>query len=178
MTLTVILVRLTCPITIDAAPHSKDAAIIYYRRRHHKKLLNKLRAELHRLQEIHLPKSAMGKALSYTINQWHKLCLAVKHSPTLDNNGAENAVRPLKLGAKNWLFIGGEDTGWRSAIIYTLIENCRTLGHDPYTYLKWVFEKIPSMTNQDNMRTLLPTNWIKQLEPKQTEQLKQSKAAA
>ena len=177
----------------DAEPHSKDAtiilnyigqlyhhehrykqwleknnhppeAIIYYRRRHHKKLLNKLRTELHRLQKKHLPKSAMGKALSYTINQWHKLCLAVKHSPTLDNNGAENAVRPLKIGAKNWLFIGREDTGWRSAIIYTLVENCRILGHDPYAYLKWVFEKIPRMTNQDDMRALLPVNWVKQLE--------------
>ena len=191
----------------DAEPHTKDAtiilnhiaqlyqqehrfkqwiaksnhppeAIIYYRRRYNKKLLKKLRAELHRLQKTHLPKSAMGKAISYTINQWHKLCLAVKHSPSLDNNSAENAVRPLKLGAKNWLFIGGEDTGWRSAIIYTLIENCRILGHDPYEYLKWVFEKIPRMTNQDNMRALLPANWIKQLEPKQTEQTKPSEAAA
>ena len=92
---------------------------------------NELRAKLHQLQKHHLPKSSMGKAVSYALNQWHKLCLAVKHSPTLDNNAAENAVRPLKLGAKNWLFIGGEDTGWRSAIIYTLVENCRILGHDP-----------------------------------------------
>ncbi len=176
----------------DAEPHSKDAtiilnsiaqiyhhehefkqwleenkhppeAIIYYRRRHHKKFLKNLRANLYKFQKKHLPKSLMGKAISYTLNQWHKLCLALKHSPTLDNNAAENAVRPLKLGAKNWLFIGGEDTGWRSAIIYTMIENCRLLGHDPFAYLKWVFEKIPSMTNQDDMRALLPINWIKNL---------------
>jgi hypothetical protein len=44
------------------------------------------------------------------------------------------------------------------------VENCRILGHDPYAYLKWVFEKIPRMTNQDDMRALLPTNWVKQLE--------------
>ena len=177
----------------DAQPHSKDAdiildyirqlyraehrykqwiehsehpseSIIYYRRRYNKKLLKELRGKLHQLQKQHLPRSSMGKALSYAINQWHKLCLAVKHSPTLDNNAAENAVRPLKIGAKNWLFIGREDTGWRSAIIYTLIENCRVLGHDPYAYLKWVFEKIPAMTNQDDMRALLPVNWVKQLE--------------
>ena len=177
----------------DASPHSKDAetilqyigqlyhrehryqkwiarshhppeAIIYYRRRHNKKLLKELRAKLHQLQKQHLPKSAMGKALSYALNQWHKLCLAVKHSPSLDNNAAENAVRPLKLGAKNWLFIGREDTGWRSAIICTLVENCRILGHDPYAYLKWVFEKIPAMTNQDDLRQLLPAAWASQLE--------------
>lgn len=177
----------------DAEPHSKDAAIIldyirrlyhhehryrqwleqsnhppeaiiYYRRRHHKKLLNKLRLKLLQFQNKHLPKSSMGKAVSYALNQWHKLCLAVKYSLSLDNNAAENAVRPLKLGAKNWLFIGREDTGWRSAIIYTLVENCRILGHDPYAYLKWVFEKIPGMTNQDDMRALLPVNWARQLE--------------
>ena len=177
----------------DASPHSKDAetilqyiaqlyhhehryqewiarshhppeAIIHYRRRNHKPLLNELRAKLYELQSRHLPKSAMGKAVSYALNQWHKLCLAVKHSPSLDNNAAENAVRPLKLGAKNWLFIGREDTGWRSAIIYTMVENCRILGHDPYAYLKWVFEKLPAMTNQDDLRQLLPAAWASQLE--------------
>ncbi len=99
----------------------------------------------------------MGKAVGYALNQWHKLCLANKHSPTLDNNAAENAVRPLKLGAKNWLFIGGEDTGWRSAIIYTLVENCRILGHDPYAYLKWVFETAPVLAKSD-YENLLPWN--------------------
>ena len=48
-------------------------AIIYYRRRYHKKLLKELRAKLHQFQKQHLPKSAMGKALGYAINQWHKL---------------------------------------------------------------------------------------------------------
>ena len=155
---------------IEQRAHPPEA-IIYYRRRHNKKLLNDLRKKLHSLKPQHLPKSKMGKALTYAINQWHKLCLAVKHSPSLDNNGAENAVRPLKLGAKNWLFIGGEDTGWRSAIIYTLIENCRLLGHDPYEYLKWVFEKLPTMTNQDDLRPLLPASWVKQQEQKKTASL-------
>lgn len=155
---------------IEQSPHPPEV-IIYYRRRHHKKLLNDLRQKLHHLKPQHLPKSKMGKALTYAINQWHKLCLAVKHSPSLDNNGAENAVRPLKLGAKNWLFIGSEDTGWRSAIIYTLIENCRLLGHDPYEYLKWVFEKLPTMTNQDDLRPLLPTSWVKQQEQKKAPSL-------
>lgn len=155
---------------IEQNAHPPEA-IIYYRRRYNKKLINDLRQKLHTLKPQHLPKSKMGKALTYAINQWHKLCLAVKHSPSLDNNAAENAVRPLKLGAKNWLFIGGEDTGWRSAIIYTLIENCRLLGHDPYEYLKWVFEKLPTMTNQDDLRPLLPASWVKQQEQKKAASL-------
>ena len=78
----------------------------------------------------YLPQSSLGKAVRYALNQWLKLCNGIKHSPTIDNNAAENSVRPLKLGAKNWLFIGGEETGWRSAVIYTLIENIRREGKD------------------------------------------------
>lgn len=144
-----------------AKHHHPPEVIIYYRRRHLKSLLKELRRELHTLSLQHLPASKMGKALSYTLNQWNKLCIAVKHSPTLDNNAAENAVRPLKLGAKNWLFIGNEDTGWRSAVIYTLIENIRSVGKDPYAYLKWVFEQIPHMTNQQSLDPLLPKSWLK-----------------
>jgi len=65
----------------------------------------------------------------------------------LDNNPVENAIRPTKLGAKNWLFIGREDTGWRSAVVYTFVENIRRAGCDPYAYLKWLFERLPGMTN-------------------------------
>lgn len=71
-------------------------------------------------------------------------------------------MRPLKLGAKNWLFVGNEDTGWRSAVIYTLIENVRREKLDPFAYLQWVFEKIPQMTNRDDLRSILPKAWVDQ----------------
>ena len=73
-------------------------------------------------------------------------------------------MRPTKLGAKNWLFIGGAKTGWRSAVLYTMVENCRLLDKDPYAYFKWVFERLPAMTNQDDMRELLPASWAKTLD--------------
>ena len=118
-------------------------------------------ATLKTIQNRHLPKSQLGKAISYALNQWQKLgrTLSSAHHD-LDNNKAENAVRPLKLGAKNWLFIGREEAGWRSAVLYTMIENIRSHGKDPYVYLKWVFEQIPSMTNQDDLRRLLPKAWL------------------
>lgn len=173
----------------EALPHSKDAAlvlqviqrlyrdehrfkehlakskhppeaIIYLRRRNHRKLLQRLRVQLLQLRSKHLPKSKMGTAIQYTLNQWHKLQLTCKHAVRLDNNVCENAVRPLKLGAKNWLFVGNEDTGWRSAVIYTLIENIRREGLDPFAYLQWVFEKIPHMTNRDDLREILPKAWV------------------
>lgn len=136
-------------------------AIAHLRRRHnwHRKHLAPLKEHLHKLQKQILPKSKLGRAISYTLNQWMPLCQTLKHAPRLDNNDVENDVRPLKLGAKNWLFIGNEDTGWRSAVIYTLIENVRSLDRDPFEYLKWYFERIMTMTNQDDLSELLPTAW-------------------
>lgn len=147
--------------------HYPPRAIIYLRRRHSKSLLRQIHAEILALQAQHLPKTQMGKAISYALNQWRKLSLAAKHCQTLDNNVSENAVRPLKLGAKNWLFIGNENTGWRSAVIFTLIENIRREGHDPYAYLKWVFNQTPHLTNQHNLRALLPKAWLKLQQQKQ-----------
>jgi transposase len=148
---------------IEQSDHPLEA-IVYYRRRYNRELIKELRAKLHEFKPQHLPKSNMGKALTYALNQWEKLCRTNKYSITLDNNRAENAVRPLKLGAKNWLFIGREDTGWRSAVIFTMIENVRILGYDPYEYLEWVFGQLPGMSNQDDLRPLLPKAWVEEKE--------------
>ena len=78
----------------------------------------------------------------------------------IHNNLTENAIRPTKLGAKNWLFVGGADTGQRSAILFTMVENIRRAGGDPYRYLKDVLTRLPAMTNQDDLRAFLPRNWL------------------
>ena len=65
----------------------------------------------------------------------------------IDNNLCENAIRPTAVGKKNWLFIGAEDAGWRSAVIYTIITSCRSRGIDPYAYIKDVLSQLPTMTN-------------------------------
>ncbi len=62
---------------------------------------------------------------------------------------------------KNWLFFGSEEAGQRSAVMYTLIENCRMHGMDPYAYLKDVLERLPTMTNQQ-VGELAPLNWKKE----------------
>jgi hypothetical protein len=127
-------------------------------------ILNRLQKAIVKLQSRSsiLPKSQLGKALSYALGQWERSEAWIKHGRIeIDNNRVENAVRPTKLGAKNWMFIGAEDTGQRSAVIYTLIENVRRHGKDPRAYLQWVFERMPGMTNQDDLRQLLPAAWLK-----------------
>ena len=80
----------------------------------------------------HLPQSPLGKAISYTLNQWEGLQIFLTDGRVAsDNNGVENAIRPTAIGKKNWLFIGAAEAGERSAILYTIIENCRRSGINP-----------------------------------------------
>jgi len=97
----------------------------------------------------HLPKSLLGQAIAYTLGQWQGLGVYLNNGLVeIDNNLVENAVRPTAIGKKNWLFIGAEEAGWRSAVLYTLIENCRHHGLEPYAYLKDLCERLPASTNK------------------------------
>jgi transposase len=78
-----------------------------------------------------------------------------------DNNLTENAIRLAKLGHKNWLFIGGEHTGWHSAVIYTFVEQVRRHGADPFAFFEWVFEKLKHHPAPEELEALLPANGIK-----------------
>jgi hypothetical protein len=107
-----------------------------------------------------LPKSALGKACDYLINQWAPLSAHLRHGETrLDNNLVENAIRPSCIGKKNWLFIGHPEAGQRSAILYSLIVSCQRHGKDPLAYMKDILTRLPRMTNQDDLRQLTPRLW-------------------
>jgi hypothetical protein len=108
------------------------------------------------------PRSKMGQALAYAISQWPHLepCF-LNGQIEFDNNLTENAIRPTKLGHKNWMFIGGEHTGWRSAVLYTFVEQVRRHGADPFAYFEWVFEKLMHNPPSGQLEELLPAHWIK-----------------
>ena len=107
-----------------------------------------------------LPKSGLGQACTYLLNQWEPLTAHLQHSRTrLDNNLVENAIRPSAIGKKNWLFIGHPDAGQRSAIIYSLVVSCQRHGKDPHAYLKDALSRLPMMTTKDDLTPLLPANW-------------------
>jgi hypothetical protein len=97
----------------------------------------------------------MGNAIAYTLSLWPELL----RFREIDNNLVENAIRPTAIGKKNWLFIGHPDAGERSAIVYTLLENCKRLGINPRDYLHDVLSRLPAMTNRQT-RSLTPANWL------------------
>lgn len=113
-----------------------------------------------RLREKVLPKSRLGLACQYLLNQWDALVAHLRHGQTrIDTNAAENTIRPTKLGMKNWLFIGHPDAGQRSAILYSLVISCKRHGKDPLAYLRDLLTRLPRMTTKDKLDDLLPSNW-------------------
>ena len=102
---------------------------------------------------------ATAKAIDYALSNWRALTRYLDDGNVpIDNNAAENAVRPLVVGRKNWLFVGSQQAGERAAVIMSLIESAKLNGHDPWAYLKDVFERLPTLKQRD-LEHLLPHNW-------------------
>ena len=90
-----------------------------------------------------LPKSAIGKALAYSMERWHKLSLYITDGRLkIDNNAVENSIRPVALGRKNYLFAGSHEAAKRSGMLYSLLGTCKMHGIEPYGWLKGVLQRI------------------------------------
>jgi len=103
------------------------------------------------------PKGLLGKAISYTLQQWHRLKKYIDNGLLQpDNNAAENAIRPFVVGRKNWLFSGTPEGATASAAFYSLIETAKANQLEPYWYLRYVFGRLPVATSEEDYRVLLP----------------------
>ena len=117
----------------------------------------KTRAE--QLQPVLLPQSSLGKAVRYCLNEYEVLQIYLERPDyQIDNNLCENSIRPSCVGKRRWLFIGHPDAGWRSAVIYSIIQSCRRRSIDPQEYLTDVLGRLPAMKNTE-IDCLLPENW-------------------
>lgn len=141
----------------EAEVGEKRAAL---RQEHFARTLSRLRRLVTALRARVLPKSGLGQACAYLLGHWEPLTAHLRHSHTrLDTNAVENAIRPSKLGVKNWLFVGHPDAGDRTAVIYSLVVSCQRYGHNPHHYLRDVLARLPAMTTADDLRPLLPSLW-------------------
>jgi transposase len=90
-----------------------------------------------------LPKSAIGKALAYSIERWERLSGYTENGKlNIDNNPVENSIRPVALGRKNYLFAGSHEAAKRSGMLYSLLGTCKMHGIEPYTWLKNTLTRI------------------------------------
>ena len=96
------------------------------------------------------PKSALGRAIHYLLEQWPYLTRYLEDGRLeLSNNRAERSIKPFVMGRKNWLFANTPGGAQASAVIYSLIETAKENGLDPYRYLLWVLQNAPQLSETD-----------------------------
>jgi hypothetical protein len=86
----------------------------------------------------------IGKAFTYTINQWEALCRYTERGYlSYDNNVAERLVKIPAIGRKNYLFVGNERGGRSAAILYSLVSSAKANGVEPFAWLRDLFTQLP-----------------------------------
>jgi hypothetical protein len=108
------------------------------------------------------PKTALGKALAYSLNQWPKLIRYIEDGNlNIDNNRAERAIKPFVIGRKNWLFSNTANGAQASATLYSMIETAKANGLVPYDYLNYLLSEIPTLQPEQSIDHLLPWEFAK-----------------
>jgi len=122
--------------------------------------MEKLRELIERLAAQVLPQSATGKACKYALGLWPRLERFLEDGQVeLDNNWCENAMRPLALGRKNWMFLGSAAAGPRTAAIVSVFETCRRLDVNVREYLLDVLPRLADWPAQ-RVGELTPSAWL------------------
>ena len=109
-----------------------------------------------------IPKSPLGQAIAYTLNNWVALTRYLANGLLdIDNNKSERLMKPIAIGRKNWSFAGSDRGAEAAATIYSLIETCKLNKINPYDYLRDVLARLPNTLMRD-IKTLLPYHWHSQ----------------
>ena len=119
-----------------------------------------IRQECEKLKRETLPQSALGKAVAYTLNQWSKLVRYLEYEEVeLSNNLAENSMRGVALGRKNWLHVGSVKAGPKVAAILSVVESCRRIGAPVKEYL---IDVLPGLDRRtlSQVPGLTPARWM------------------
>ena len=146
---------------VERATRDCDAATRQAKRAEHAAPLLKELGQWLEAEEF-LPKSLIGKAATYTRNQWTALNQYIEDGDlAIDNNFAERAMRPIAIGRKNWLFVGSERAGQRAAVLTSLVASCKNNFVEPWAYLKDVLDRLACQPTEDQLTELLPDVWLR-----------------
>jgi transposase len=127
-----------------------------WRAEHAKPRLDAMHLWLLQTRKTSAEGGALSRAMDYSLKRWPAILRYADsgHLP-IDNNPIENAIRPIAIGKKNWLFAGSERAGKRAAAIQTLLATAKANGIEPFAWLKDTLEKLPTCTNS-RIDELLP----------------------
>jgi len=121
-------------------------------------ILEKFHAWLSEVQPTVLPKSQLGAAIQYTLNQWPYISQYVQNGMAeIDTNGVENKIRDIAVGRRNWLFMGNQDSGVVHALFYSLILSAITHQLNPRIYIHYLITQIHAIRRKEiDPKQLLP----------------------
>ena len=124
-----------------------------------KPLVEIIRGEVEAARDASLPSSALGKAANYTLSLWRKLTRFLEYPELeLSNNLAENSMRPVALGRKNWIHVGSPQAGPKVAAILTIVETCRRMKIPIREYLASVLPGLADISIR-RLAELTPSAW-------------------
>jgi transposase len=140
---------------------TREAYTLQLRQQHSVPALNAFKDWLEKLSGKIAPKSKLGKAISYTLNQWEYLIRYTGDGRVpIDNNVLERDIRPFCTGRKSWLFSDTVEGAKASAVIYSLVLTCRACGVDPFRWLSHVLTELPTRNRDDpDIDDLMPFNF-------------------
>jgi transposase len=142
-----------------AAKEFSDAQRLQMRQDLAVPVLGQFHAWLTALRPEVLPKSPMGEAIGYALNNWAAL---VRYTEAgflaIDNNAAEREMKRIAIGRKNWLTVGSPRGGQTAAVLFSFTSTCQRLGVEPWAYLQDVLTRLPA-TPAGELAALLPDHW-------------------
>jgi transposase len=122
-------------------------------------ILKQFQEWLERQRRQALPKSPLGEAVGYALNNWSAL---VRYTEagflSIDNNAAEREMKRIAIGRKNWLFVGSPQGGQTAAVLFSFTSTCARLGVEPWAYLQDVLTRLPGLP-ASQLGELLPDRW-------------------
>lgn len=139
--------------------HFTPEQIKSYRTQHSIPILDELHLTLQEIYQKTLPNTPLGKAIAYTLKRWKKLYAYTQNGILqIDNNLVENAIRPVALGRKNYLFAGSHERAQDAAMLYSLFATCRLHNVNPEKWLTHILQHIKN-TPKERLQSLLPQHY-------------------
>lgn len=151
-------IRVLYDVEREAKDRGLDAATTrQLRQERSKPVLDQMLPWLQELKKAALPKSPIGQAIGYALNQWQALNRYLEDGRlAIDNNLVERQIRGVAVGRKNWLFAGSDEGAKRAAVLYSIISTCALHGVEPWAYLSDVLQRL---ANGEEPAALTPSAW-------------------
>jgi transposase len=151
--------KITAATLAKRGQQTREEKLLAWRQRFSRNRLERLRRYLDELSVQVLPKSPLGKAISYTLRNWKALNRYTEAAfLSIDNNLSERQIKLMVIGRKNWMFAGSENGARNSAILFSLVVSCQLAGVDPFAYFRDILTRLPDHP-PDRIDELIPREW-------------------